>query len=225
MPQRAGHANDLSFPETNFILIATYCLLACPMQPVNLTNGNNLTDRQVVDKVLGGDTQAFGVIIKNTEGLVAQIVYKMVAHAEDRKDLVQDIYLKAFKSISGFRFQAKLLTWIGNIAYYTCVNYLEKKKLVLTGLTDSEMNARANGGNEAETLLSQKDLASVLTAGIEKLSPLHKTIITLFHQEEMSYADITQITGLPEGTLKSYLFRARRTLKESILHEYKKEDL
>jgi len=195
------------------------------MKPVSFTSGNNLTDRQLVEKVLRGDTQAFGAIIKNSEGLVAQVVFKMVNHAEDRKDLVQDIYIKAFKNLSGFRFQAKLLTWIGNIAYNTCVNYLEKKKLVLTGLIDKEDEKPLQAANETEIFISQKELSVILATGIEQLPPLYKTLIVLFHQEELSYADMVQITGLPEGTVKNYLFRARKTLKENILTHYKKDEL
>jgi RNA polymerase sigma factor (sigma-70 family) len=60
---------------------------------------------------------------------------------------------------------------------------------------------------------------------IDKLSPIHKTLITLYHNEEMSYEEIAQVTQLPEGTLKSYLFRARKALKNSLLQHYKKEEL
>ncbi|MES1222193.1 MAG: sigma factor-like helix-turn-helix DNA-binding protein, partial [Bacteroidota bacterium] len=59
----------------------------------------------------------------------------------------------------------------------------------------------------------------------ENLSPIYKTLITLYHNEEMSYEEIRIITGLPEGTVKSYLFRARKALKESILNKYKMEEL
>ncbi|MBK5271829.1 MAG: hypothetical protein JJE22_12530 [Bacteroidia bacterium] len=76
---------------------------------MNNKSGNNLADQQLVKKVLGGDTQAFGVIIKNTERLVAQIVFKMISNAEERKDIAQDIYLKAYSKLPGFKFQSKLL--------------------------------------------------------------------------------------------------------------------
>jgi RNA polymerase sigma factor (sigma-70 family) len=192
------------------------------MNSVNFTSGNNLTDRLLIDAILRGDTQAFNLIIKNTEGLVVQVVVKMVSNPEDRKDLVQDIYLKTFHNLAGFRFQSKLLTWIGNIAYNTCVNYLEKKKLVLTGVDEEN---EYDSGMEIESIISRKELSSILAAGIEKLPPLYKTLISLYHQEECSYADMAQITGLPEGTVKNYLFRARKTLKENILNLYKKEEL
>ena len=95
--------------------------------------GNHPEDKDLVNHVLRGDQSAFGRIIKNTEALVASIVYKMIPDQEERKDIAQDIYLKAFHKLAGFKFQSKLSTWIGQIAYNTCLSWLEKKKLVLPG--------------------------------------------------------------------------------------------
>lgn len=81
------------------------------------------------------------------------------------------------------------------------------------------------GRNDSEDFLFNKELAQILRTEIEKLPPLYKTLITLFHNEELSYIEITRITGLSEGTLKSYLFRARKKLRENILLHYKKEAL
>src|SRR5450759_2671385 len=84
----------------------------------------------LVKRVLHGDTNAFSTIIKNTEGLVTQIVYKMIPNSEDRKDIAQEVYLKAFQNLKSFRFQSKISTWIAQITYNTCLNFLDKKKLV-----------------------------------------------------------------------------------------------
>jgi len=78
--------------------------------------------------ILHGKTEAFAQIILRTEGLVAQILSRMIVVQEDRKDLAQDIYMKAFHKLQDFKFQAKLSTWIGQIAFNTCLNWLEKKK-------------------------------------------------------------------------------------------------
>ncbi len=194
-------------------------------------------DQYWVGKVLGGDTNAFATIIKNTERLVTQIVFKMISRTEDRKDIAQDIYLKAFKSLPKFRYQSKLSTWIAQIAYNTCLTYLEKKKLVL--LDNRNENAETDddslefvGGksviglfNQTENDIFQRELNEILKLEIELLSPLHKTLITLYHNEELSYEEIARITQLPEGTVKSYLFRARRSLKDNLLCKYKKEEL
>lgn len=193
-------------------------------------------DKHLVARVLAGDTRAFGTIVHNTEKLVAQIVYKMIPVEEDRKDLAQDIYLKAYKRLAGFRFQAKLSTWIAQIAYNTCYDHLEKKKFILINSNENSseaddqeemldiLNTRANRLSTQHDM-GRKDLSAILNEEMNKLSPVFRTIITLYHNEEMSYEEIGQIMDLPEGTVKSYLFRARKKLKENLLLTYKKEDL
>jgi RNA polymerase sigma factor (sigma-70 family) len=191
-------------------------------QYVNTQTGNKFADKLLVDKVLRGDTQAFGEIIQNTEALVARIVFKMIPIAEDRKDIAQDTYLKAFGKLDGFRFQSKLSTWIGQIAYNTCLSWMEKKKLVLPGNLHEE---RVSHPAEPQKDIVQKELSAILSAEIDNLPSVYQMLITLFHHESLSYEEMAQITGMPEGTVKSYLFRARRTLKENLLSKYKKEAL
>jgi len=198
--------------------------------------GNSLPDQLLVEKVLRGDTNSFAVIIKNTERLVAQIIFKMINNPDDRKDIAQDVYLKAFHKLPGFKFQSKLSTWIGQITYNTCLSYLEKKKLFLPGdlrkenepnddITEQAKSRSLNMTNDAETLILKKELTEILRSAVEMLSPIYKTLISLYHQEELSYEEIAQITELPEGTVKSYLFRARKALKENLLSTYKREEL
>ncbi len=198
---------------------------------MNHTNGNNPADKHLVDRVLRGDTRAFGIIIKNTENLVAQIVFKFIPDAEDRKDMAQDIYLKVFHNLAGFKFQSKLSTWIARIAYNSCLSWIEKKKLVLPGSLHEEeelyesKDAGAYNYASAESMLSQKELTVILRKEMEELPAIYQTLITLFHHESMTYAELSQITGMPEGTVKSSLFRARKMLKEKLLSKYKKEAL
>lgn len=197
---------------------------------------NNKNDQFLINKVLSGDTNAFKFIVKNTEGLVAQIVFKMIPNSEDRKDIAQDIYLKVFQKLDGFKFQSKLSTWIAQITYNTCLNFLEKKQLVLVeNITDETISEDETLEmwdndvhilkNETENYISGKELSKILQIEINKLSPVYKTLITLYHNEELSYAEIAEITNLPEGTVKNYLFRARKTLRNNLLVNYKKENL
>ncbi|AOM77005.1 RNA polymerase sigma factor [Pedobacter steynii] len=197
-------------------------------------NESSKTDRQLVENILNGDTHAFGILIKNTEGLVSQMVFKMIISPADRKDIAQDVYLKVFKNLSGFRFQSKLSTWIGQITYNRCLQYLEKKKVVLMDNFNDEDRDLSDKfqqkeiiaeRNETEKIMQGKDLSGILAAELDKLTPIYKTMISLYHQEDLSYHEIAEITSLPEGTVKSYLFRARKQLKENILSRYKREEL
>lgn len=193
----------------------------------------NDSDRILVTRVLGGETKAFSIIISNTERLVAQIVFKMIRDNEDRKDIAQDVFLKAFNKLSTFKFESKLSTWIGQITYNTCLNYIEKKKLILFNDFNDDNNEDQSFNNQISLSISRytdtdflkNELAQILKIEIDTLSPLYKTLIVLYHQEELSYSEIGQITQLPEGTVKNYLYRARKALKDNLLKKYKREDL
>jgi RNA polymerase sigma factor (sigma-70 family) len=201
---------------------------------LNNTTENNWSDKHLIDRVLCGDTRAFGIIIKNTENLVAQIVFKLIPVSEDRKDIAQDVYLKVFYHLSGFKFQSKLSTWIAQVAYNACLSWIEKKKPLLPGnLFDEDIYEGSTDpgysglfiANESESRIFQKELSGILSKEIGGLPRIYQTLITLFHHEFMSYEELSQITGLPVGTVKSYLFRARKMLKENLLSKYKKEAL
>lgn len=197
---------------------------------------SSVTDQQLVAQVLGGNTAVFGQLVQRTEGLVAQLVFKMVRHPADRPDIAQEVYLKVFKNLAGFKFQAKFSTWVGQIAYNTCLHYLEKKQLVLldpaeSGPDDASDESRrtpplvAGPDSDPETALFDQDLAGILGTAIEQLPPLYRTLISLYHQQELSYEEIAQITSLPDGTVKNYLFRARKLLKQQLLARYHRDDL
>ncbi|GAB2982524.1 sigma-70 family RNA polymerase sigma factor [Mucilaginibacter puniceus] len=204
---------------------------------MNLKHENNIPDDILIERILHGDTNAFKTVIKNTERLVAQIIFKMIANTGDRKDIAQDVYLKMFQKLETFKFQSKLSTWIGQITYNTCLQYLEKKKLVLLDNTNSDKDFDDNAleiignqnidlsKNELENQLFKQQTSEILKKEIDKLSPIYKTLITLYHNEELSYLEIGEITSLPEGTIKSYLFRARKELRDNLLLTYNKQDL
>jgi RNA polymerase sigma-70 factor (ECF subfamily) len=159
----------------------------------------------------------------------------MIRHPADRPDIAQEVYLKVFKNLAGFKFQAKLSTWVGQVTYNTCLHYLEKKQLVLldpaeTTPDDAAEESRrtlpaATSDDDPETALFDQDLTNILGAAIEQLPPLYRTLISLYHQQELSYEEIAQITSLPDGTVKNYLFRARKQLKQHLLARYHRHDL
>ncbi len=196
-----------------------------------------MEEKDLINRILQGESTLFASIIKQTQGLVAQIVFKLIKNPEDRKDLVQDIYLKTYKNLSTFQFQSKLSTWIGQIAYNTCLAYLGKKKLILPDGYDSaheneetlleylSNKTLSAHDNETEQLLFRAELSELIQSIIETLPPIYKLLITLYHYEELSYDEMACIADLPVGTVKNYLFRARKALKDRLLKNYSNEIL
>ncbi|HEV8271515.1 MAG TPA: sigma-70 family RNA polymerase sigma factor, partial [Chitinophagaceae bacterium] len=169
---------------------------------MNNNTGQNTADRHLVDRVLRGERNAFGIIIKNTENLVAKIIFDMIINDGDRKDIAQDVYLKAYQKLAGFKFQSKLSTWIGQICYNTCIDHLRKKKLVLaenifeteTGssndLLDMMNTAQENFDEPVDTFVIGKNISEIIKKKIAKLPSIYKTLISLYHNEELSYDEI-----------------------------------
>ena len=187
-----------------------------------------MDNKLLVKKTLAGNKKAFESIIKLHQRLVSHIVFRMIHNPADQEDLCQEVFLKVYENLRGFKFEAKLSTWIARIAYNTCLNYLEKKKVPLfDDLTPEDRSLEmvpANGGNPVD-LVEGKEISVLLRSQIDKMPVHYRTILTLYHLDQMSYKDIGETMELPEGTVKSYLFRARRQLKQGLLAKYQREDL
>ena len=96
-------------------------------------------NERLVRQILDGNELAFERLIRNFQRLVSHIVFRMIDNVSDREDICQDVFVKVYKNLKGFRFDSKLSTWIARIAYNRCINFLEKKKVVLyDDLTDDE---------------------------------------------------------------------------------------
>lgn len=189
---------------------------------------NRDENKELVQQILTGDNQAFKILIDDHQTLVSHIVFRMVTSLTDREDLCQDIFLKVYHNLTGFHFQSKLSTWIARIAYNTCLNYLDKKKIPLWSDLKTEGESLEDYQGDIlspEEYTEKQDLSNRLQREIGKLPVQFRTILTLFHLEEMNYREIGKIMDLPAGTVKSYLFRARRNLKERLLLQYQPEEL
>lgn len=167
-------------------------------------------------------------MIEKYQRLVSHIVFGMISNESDREDVCQDVFIKLYQNLSHFQFQSKISTWIAKIAYNTCINHLTKKKVPLfddcsTGR--QSIDDYLSNRTSPEQFAEDSDLAQRLQNEISRLPIRFRTILTLYHLDEMSYTEIAEILGLPEGTVKSYLFRARKLLKERLLSKFQLEEL
>ena len=189
----------------------------------------NHTDAYLLFKqIQAGDTDAFQLIVDRYQRLVGHIVYRMVSNTTYREDLCQDIFLKVYQNLNGFRFESKVSIWIAQIAYNRCINHLRKKKIPLFNDCTVGIESLNNySGNDTlpDAYVEQQDRVSRLESEMNHMNVRHRTILTLYHLEGMSYTEISQVTGLPISTVKSDLFRARKYLKEQLISKYKKEEL
>ncbi len=176
---------------------------------------------------MAGDKNSFREVVRAHQRLVSHIVFRMIPSDPDREDLCQEVFVKVYQNLGNFRFDAKLSTWIARIAYNTCLNFLEKKRLPLyDDLADENRPfepAAPEGSSRPDRAYESGRTGEIVRGEIDHLPPVYKTLVTLYHLEQMSYAEIGQIMKLPEGTVKSYLYRARKMLKGRLKSVYQGE--
>lgn len=139
------------------------------------------------------------------------------------KTSVRKSLSKYIKNLSSFAFEAKLSTWIARIAYLTAVNHLKKSERHQTISMTETVEFTEEGQDDPAQLLVQQDVSTYVNRLIEQLPLPYRTVLTLYHLNEFSCEEIEQITGMPAGTVKSYLFRARKQLKEKLTTYLKNE--
>jgi len=183
-----------------------------------MEDGRTPEDRALVTAVLGGEPGAFERLVREYQGLCWHIVRRMVRDPEDARDLCQEAFLRVHQCLHQYRHDAPLRAWIGQVAYSVARRHLERKRIPIAedaGDDDgAPLHERVADEFDLETAVADDDIARRLHAAIERLPPLQRTILTLYHLDELPLAQIARITGLAEGTLKSHLFRSRKRLQE-----------
>lgn len=174
-------------------------------------------DRALVEAVLGGVPGAFERLVRQYQGLCWHIVLRMVRHPEDARELCQEAFLRVHRYLHQYRYDSALKSWIGQVAYSVAKRHLERKRIPLAENADGDglsLIESIGDGFDLESANQQAQVSAQLHAAIDALPPLQRTLLTLYHLEEVPIAEISRITGLAEGTIKSHLFRTRKQLRE-----------
>ncbi|MFQ6043279.1 MAG: RNA polymerase sigma factor [Candidatus Poribacteria bacterium] len=181
-------------------------------------------DTQLVDKSKRGDVEAFGMLIKRHERGIYNLAYRMLKNVEDAKDAAQEIFLKVFASLNGFRGESGFATWLYRIATNECINRLKRPRfLSLEELRREYENEKLveppqliDASALPEELAERSEIQQMVHKAMDALPDHYRLVITLRHLQGLSYKEIAEILDLPVGTVKTYLFRAKKTLKTKL---------
>ncbi|GAB2791807.1 RNA polymerase sigma factor [Rhabdobacter roseus] len=174
-------------------------------------------DATLIRRVLAGDRHAFQWLIRANERLVYSVVWKIVQNKQDTEDICQDVFLKVYQKLPTFKFESQLSTWIARIAYNEALGKLRKRDILAQAADADEEHFQERFVELAATPaeeLEARETKEVLQRAIEQLPVHYRTLLTMYHLEELSYDEMTEVSGLPLGTVKNYLYRARHLLKE-----------
>ncbi len=189
------------------------------------------TESDLVGRARSGDQEAFGRLMETHLERVWILVWRVLRHREDTEDVVQEVFLTAWRSLPGFRGDASLATWLGKIAVTRALNHLDRGGVKVSRSavpleTDSGDGSRTAGlarepedGRPAASplrVLEARDLGRRLADCLERLPPAWRAALALRHQDHRPYEEIASALGLALGTVRSRLSRARLALRECV---------
>jgi RNA polymerase sigma-70 factor (ECF subfamily) len=185
----------------------------------------SVAERLLIGRLKQRDEQAFNEIVRLYGDKVFSLVYRMIGSRSEAEDIAQEVFVTVFKTVDSFRGEAKFSTWLLRIAANHSKNrikYLARRPTDLGGLDDAGEGATIDRGmppvqshiEGPDTLMEAAELEKLMGEAIAALDEDHRLLIILRDVQELSYEEIAEITGLPEGTIKSRLHRARMAIKE-----------
>ncbi|MDL2211165.1 RNA polymerase sigma factor [Bacteroides sp. OttesenSCG-928-M17] len=166
-----------------------------------------------VQRILDGETELFSILLERHSRPVYSLVIQIVSSPEDAEELVQDIFLKAFRSLSGYKGDASFSTWIYRIAYNMAISFTRKRRPEYLYIEESTINNVPD--SDVENLLfasANEERIAGLTRAIDQLHAEEKAIITLFYYEEKSIEEIAVILAITVSNVKVKLHRTRKKI-------------
>ncbi len=184
----------------------------------------------LVSECQRGNEIAWAELIDRYKGLIYSLAYRLLHDKGEAEDVLQETFLTLFRSFRTFRSEYKLLPWLSKIAYNICLRRLKRKLPEALSLDEpSQYNddeyyyQLPDESLDPADLFNSTELRERLEKEIADLPIAYRTVIIMRHIQDLSYMEIAEATNLPMGTVKTYLFRARRMLREK-LSDWKKEE-
>jgi RNA polymerase sigma-70 factor (ECF subfamily) len=188
-----------------------------------MADRDQLDDRSLVERILGGDRDQFGVLVSRYEKRVINYVYRITHRYEEAHDLAQEIFVKVYLALDRYDPKYQFSTWLFRIAQNSAIDALRKKSITEVPLArpadeESEGKERefADDGISPYRALKNKQLSAAIDKAVENLPSDYRELIQLRHFAELSYEEIATMKKLPLGTVKNKLFRARNLLKDAL---------
>lgn len=175
---------------------------------------NEVSDLELVKRTKKGDTDSFSELMKRHQGMVYNLAFRFMRDTSLAEDMAQEAFLKGFRLLKGFRGDCSFSTWMYRVTCSVCLTELSRrKKRSEVPLLPEHIGAQEDSTVEAS------DFAEIIRGCVTKLPDRYATVVTLYYLNEMAYDEIASILEIPIGTLKTWMFRARKELRKIVERE------
>ena len=190
-----------------------------------------MSEENMIENLKKGDIKSFRILVDEHQRKVLNTCYRFLNNKEDAEDLTQEVFLEVYKSISSFREESKISTWIFRIAVTKSLDFIRKKKrkkryAVLKRIFSDDAltveipdNTNLNPGRRTE----EQDRIRILNEALESLPQNQRAAFTLSKYDELSYKEIADILNTTISSVESLIHRAKNNLKKKLYHYYQKK--
>ncbi len=169
-------------------------------------------DRQLLERVAARDQTALRALYARHQGRVFRFVLRLVKQDAVAEELTNEVFLEAWRNAGTFEGKASASTWLLSIAHHRAVSSLRKRRE--TAWNEEAAAEIADTDDDPEVVAQKADKSVLLRRAMDQLSPEHREIIDLVYYHEMSIAEVSEVIGIPENTVKTRMFYARKRLSE-----------
>jgi len=195
-----------------------------------MSSKQKVSDATLVKRAKSGDGSAFGELMKRYQGKIYRLARRMTETDEDAEDVVQEAFVKAFRSLKGFKEKSRFSTWLYRITVNLALMKLRRRKPEVVSLDQPIATEEGKMQREIEDettdplrQLLDRESAKVLDAAIEALPPAYRAVFILRHAEGLSTEETARILGISVPAVKSRLHRTRLMLQQKLLHYLKSQ--
>jgi len=189
--------------------------LALPSRSTTYPPTASSGDAACVARTLSGEPDAFETLVVRYDRAVYHLCLRTMRDPGEARDCAQETFFKAYRSLRTYKPSGRFSTWILAIAYHACCDRLERRKRFASGDVPDVPDLMPG----PDLLAERADAARTLRAAVDALPERYRTVIALYHLQGKQYDEIARILGLPLGTVKTHLFRAKALLREALLRE------
>jgi RNA polymerase sigma-70 factor (ECF subfamily) len=157
--------------------------------------------------------EKFEQIVREYQDKILRLSYSMLRDRAAAEEMVQEVLVRVWKGLKGFRAESSISTWIYTITRNACLTALNRRERQVFSLDEPALRREAEKRSSEDWLIPQHPEAEEL---INRLPSKYRQIVALFYMQEKSYDEVARMVDLPVGTVKTYLFRARKTLAEDL---------
>ena len=180
-----------------------------------MQNAKNFTDFELIQKCLNEDREYFSELISRYKNLVYSIILRMIKDQEEADDLAQEVFIKVYKNLFRYYPDFKFSTWIIRITTNHVIDYRRKKQQETVPLESVEYEMSTDESPESAYI--KEEQKSLLKRLVDNLPDMYKIPIVLYHNQGLSYQEISDIIEEPLSKVKNRIFRGRKMLKESLI--------